>query len=82
MDKPAYCGIYNRFLKRRLDIAISGAALFVLLPIYGVLAAVWVYRLVLNRGRRCDWVHEAYTVLSAHEKEAERLKNPTRAIGL
>ena len=36
--KPAYAGIYNRYIKRILDIVISAAALAVLWPVYLVIA--------------------------------------------
>lgn len=38
--KPAYDGIYNRIVKRVLDICISGAALAVLWPIYLIISLV------------------------------------------
>ena len=38
VNKPAYDGIYNRFVKRILDILISGAALLVLWPFYLIVA--------------------------------------------
>lgn len=38
--KPAYAGIYNRIIKRFLDILISGAALLVLWPLYLVVAVL------------------------------------------
>lgn len=41
--KPAYAGVYNRCVKRGLDICISGAAIVILLPLYlviGVMIAV------------------------------------------
>lgn len=37
-NKPAYAGIYNRCVKRLLDILISGAALLVLWPFYLIVA--------------------------------------------
>ena len=37
-NKPAYAGIYNRCVKRLLDILISGAALLVLWPFYLLVA--------------------------------------------
>ena len=39
-QKKAYDGIYNRCIKRVLDILISGAALLVLWPVYLVIAAL------------------------------------------
>ena len=36
--KPGYRGFYNRFAKRGLDIAVSGTALVLLLPVYGLVA--------------------------------------------
>lgn len=36
--KAAYTGIYNRFIKRVIDIVISGIALLVLWPVYLVIA--------------------------------------------
>lgn len=38
VNKPAYDGIYNRFVKRILDILISGAALLVLWPFFLIVA--------------------------------------------
>ena len=38
--KPAYAGIYNRFVKRVLDIVIAGLALAVLWPLYLLIAAL------------------------------------------
>ena len=38
--KPAYAGVYNRCIKRILDILISGAALLVLWPFYLIVAAL------------------------------------------
>ena len=38
--KPAYAGIYNRCIKRILDMLISGAALLVLWPFYLIVAAL------------------------------------------
>lgn len=38
--KLAYAGVYNRCIKRGLDICISGAAILVLLPLYLVIGVV------------------------------------------
>lgn len=38
VNKPAYDGTYNRFVKRILDILISGAALLVFWPFYLIVA--------------------------------------------
>lgn len=38
VKKPAYAGIYNRYIKRILDILITGIALFVLWPFYLIVA--------------------------------------------
>lgn len=37
---PAYAGIYNRYIKRILDICISGAALAILWPFYLIIAGL------------------------------------------
>lgn len=37
--KPAYDSIYNRYIKRLLDITVSGAALSVFWPLYLIIAA-------------------------------------------
>ena len=34
VKKPAYAGMYNHYIKRVLDILISGAALLVLWPFF------------------------------------------------
>ena len=39
---PAYAGVYNRYIKRLLDILISGTALLVLWPVYLVVALLVV----------------------------------------
>lgn len=36
-QKKAYNSLYNRYIKRILDIGISGAALLVIWPVYGVI---------------------------------------------
>lgn len=38
-NKPAYERAYNRYIKRILDMAISGVALFILWPFYLIIAA-------------------------------------------
>ena len=35
---PAYAGIYNRYIKRMLDVAIAGIALLILWPFYLIIA--------------------------------------------
>lgn len=40
IQKAAYAGFYNRFVKRVLDICISGAALLVLWPLYLIVAVL------------------------------------------
>jgi lipopolysaccharide/colanic/teichoic acid biosynthesis glycosyltransferase len=37
---PAYRGVYNRFIKRVLDIAIAGTALLILWPLYLLISAL------------------------------------------
>lgn len=37
---PAYAGIYNRFIKRGLDICVAGAAVVILSPLYLVIGAL------------------------------------------
>lgn len=37
---PAYAGIYNRYIKRLLDICIAGTALLVLWPLYLLIAVL------------------------------------------
>lgn len=39
-EKPAYAGVYNRCVKRGLDICISGAAMVILLPFYLVIGVM------------------------------------------
>lgn len=37
---PAYAGVYNRYIKRALDICIAGAAVVALSPLYLIIAAL------------------------------------------
>ncbi len=38
--KPSFCGIYNRYIKRAIDILISGIALCILWPLYLIIAVL------------------------------------------
>lgn len=38
--KPAYEGLYNRYIKRALDFCIAGTALLILWPLYFLIAAL------------------------------------------
>lgn len=85
VNKPAYDGIYNRFVKRILDILISGAALLVLWPFYLIVAlliAAWVHRLVKTRGRFHDHTVEARGILYANKEAVQKLSRVYEAIGL
>ena len=42
MKRKAYDGIYNKFIKRGLDIVITGLALLILWPLYLILSLVIV----------------------------------------
>lgn len=53
--KPAYAGVYNRCVKRGLDICISAAAMLLLLPLYlviGVMIALEDGFPIFYRGQR------------------------------
>jgi len=42
MKRKAYDGVYNKFIKRGLDIVITGIALLILWPLYLILSLVIV----------------------------------------
>lgn len=42
MKRKAYDGVYNKFIKRGLDIVITGLALLILWPLYLILSLVIV----------------------------------------
>lgn len=63
--KPAYAGVYNRCIKRGLDICISGIAMVVLLPLYliiGVMIAVEDGSPVFYRAERGGYRGRSFSI--------------------
>lgn len=63
--KPAYAGVYNRFIKRGLDIVVSGTAIVLLAPLYlviGVMIAVEDGSPVLYRAERGGYQGQPFRI--------------------
>ena len=84
-NKPAYAGIYNRCIKRLLDILISGAALLVLWPFYlivGLLIAAKDGFPVFYRAERGGYLGKTFRICKFRTmvKNADKIGGSTTSL--
>lgn len=84
-EKPAYAGIYNRYIKRTLDIFITGIALLVLWPFYFFIAAAIVLEdgfPVFYRAERGGYQNRSFHICKFRSmvKNADKIGGGTTAL--
>lgn len=84
-EKPAYAGIYNRYIKRTLDIFITGIALLVLWPFYFIIAAAIVLEdgfPVFYRAERGGYQNRSFRICKFRSmvKNADKIGGGTTAL--
>lgn len=84
-EKPAYDGVYNRYIKRILDFTVSGTALLILWPFYlvlGVLIAVEDGFSVFYRAERGGYLGRPFKICKFRSmvKNADQIGGGTTAL--
>ncbi|MGN0997993.1 MAG: sugar transferase [Faecousia sp.] len=84
-QKPAYAGVYNRVVKRGLDICVSGGAILILLPLYlviGVLIAVEDGLPVFYRAERGGYRGKSFSICKFRTmvRNADRIGGGTTSL--